>query len=88
MELARDGCTGCRACELACGFRRTGVFTPAQSSLHVAAAGEGRFAVVALDPTCDLCRDLPAPECVRYCAPQVLTRERLASALGAGKDQP
>jgi Fe-S-cluster-containing hydrogenase component 2 len=81
MELIREGCTGSRACELVCAFLRTGGFTPDRSSVHVAMKRDGESATLDFGSTFDLCHDLPTPECVRYCASRVHTRERLWSSL-------
>jgi Fe-S-cluster-containing dehydrogenase component len=65
VDLAQ--CAGCRACELACSFRRTGTFWPAASSIHIGRSNQTAEMSWSLDPTCDLCAGEAGPVCARYC---------------------
>jgi Fe-S-cluster-containing hydrogenase component 2 len=67
-------CGGCRTCELACGFRHTGAFSHAASSLKVVDREDSHGYSIVLQeqlegtrPACDGCEGLDAPLCVVYC---------------------
>jgi len=65
-------CVGCRLCELACSFGRTGAFDPEAAAIRVTFRDDGRLSVT-VDDTCSACRD---PLCVEFCP---------VGALGSGK---
>jgi len=67
-------CRGCRSCQLACSFHRTGGYNPAQSCIEL----ERDLATEKTAPmirvlTCDLCGGRPA--CVEACTYGALTYE-------------
>ncbi len=69
-------CTGCLACELACGFRWTKKMDPARSSIRVRRdESSGRMGIEVL-PSCDACRGTETPSCVAVCAPRALSLGR------------
>lgn len=68
-----DQCAGCRACELACSFRRTGTFMPAASSIHIGRSNRTAEMSWTLDPSCDLCEGEAEPFCLRYCQYDAIT---------------
>ncbi len=70
-------CAGCRACELACSFRRTGSFMPAVSSIHIGRSNRTAEMSWSLDPTCDLCAGDTEPFCIRYCQYDAITGDGL-----------
>jgi Fe-S-cluster-containing dehydrogenase component len=75
-------CTGCLACELACGFRWSKRMDPAHATIRVRrddASGRMEVAVLA---GCDACRGIETPLCVAVCAPRALSlgRRRVAEA--------
>jgi Fe-S-cluster-containing hydrogenase component 2 len=65
VDLAK--CAGCRACELACSFRRTGTFMPSASSIHIGRSNRTAEMSWSLGPDCDLCAGEAEPFCIRYC---------------------
>lgn len=74
MLFDMPNCGGCRTCELACGFRHTGAFTYASSSLIVVDKQDQRGhqivllnQVEGLRPACDGCQELDEPLCVQFC---------------------
>lgn len=54
-------CTGCRACELACSFRKDGVFSPTRSRIRVVKMDEEGMDVPV---GCEHCDDAP---CISVC---------------------
>lgn len=66
LKVIPKNCTGCRSCEVACSFSKTGLFAPATSRIQVSRAlGKGANAP-RVRRTCDLCGGAPA--CVAFCA--------------------
>jgi Fe-S-cluster-containing hydrogenase component 2 len=61
-------CTGCRACELACGLRHSGSMRPAAASIRISRSDRTAALGWEVDGTCDLCAGEERPLCVRYCA--------------------
>ncbi|HSD53665.1 MAG TPA: hypothetical protein VLC47_05840 [Burkholderiales bacterium] len=75
-------CTGCLACELACGFRWSKKMDPARSTIRVRRdESSGRIGIEIL-PGCDTCRGTETPLCVAVCAPRVLSLGRRARQAG------
>ncbi len=59
-------CTGCRSCEIACGFHMTGEMDPSRSCLTVEKDSSGHFEMT-LHQKCDLCPGLEIPFCLQVC---------------------
>ena len=84
--LDTKSCTGCRTCEIACSFHHRGVFSPGVSSIEIVDRWkEMGFAISFYQKdqgghiSCDGCRGLDEPMCVKYC--NVLMREELRALL-------
>lgn len=69
---------------MVCSFRRSGAFDPETSAVRVETERAGPAATISFGAECDLCSDLPEPECVRYCPPLVLRRQEIHTGLLAG----
>ena len=74
MLFDMPDCGGCRTCELACGFKHTGAFSYATSSIRVLDKEDQRGHTVLLleqnEEThfaCDGCQELDVPLCVQHC---------------------
>lgn len=65
-------CTGCLACELACGFRWSKKMDPAQATIRVRRDDASGLVDIAILDGCDACRGIETPLCVAICAPRVL----------------
>lgn len=72
LVLDPSKCTGCRACEVACSFRRHRSFNPLGSSIHVVRALPTDEVEWYTDSTCDLCRGSSRPYCIRFCPENAL----------------
>ena len=69
-------CTGCMACELACGFRWSSQMDPAHSTIRVHRDdANGRVQIRILEG-CDTCRGRETPRCVAVCSTRALTLGR------------
>ena len=69
-------CTGCRACEVACGFRRTMKMDPFRSSVEIEKdEAEGKFHIH-VQESCDVCQDLEVPACIQICQVRALSLGR------------
>jgi Fe-S-cluster-containing hydrogenase component 2 len=86
MILDTQKCTGCRTCEIACSFHHQGRFRPAVSSIEILERWEELGFTVSFyqkeqggHRSCDGCRGLPEPLCVKYC--NALMREELRALL-------
>lgn len=67
-------CRGCRSCQLACSFVRTGVYNPSQSCIELERdLRTEKTAPMIQALACDLCGGQPA--CVEACAYDALTFE-------------
>ena len=84
-EVQLDGCTGCRACEVACSFHWTKSFSPAHSCIQVSRNNSTGLMSLALYARCDLCEDEKEPLCIRFCAPNALDLSLLRKLKGAIK---
>jgi len=75
-------CTGCLACELACGFRWSKKMDPAHATIRVRRDDATGLVGIAILERCDTCRGIETPLCVAICAPRVLSigRRRTAQA--------
>jgi len=69
-------CTGCLACELACGFRWSKKMDPAHSTIRVRRDGSSGLIEIDILDGCDTCRGTETPMCVAICAPRVLSLGR------------
>lgn len=69
-------CTGCRACEVACGFHHTSNMHPHHSSIHVERQEPWGTFHVTLDESCDVCPRLEIPACIQICGVRALTLGR------------
>ncbi|HSD41921.1 MAG TPA: hypothetical protein VLD36_08635 [Burkholderiales bacterium] len=69
-------CTGCLACELACGFRWSKKMDPAQATIRVRRDGASGRVDIAILAGCDACRGIETPLCVAICAPRALSLGR------------
>lgn len=74
MLFDMPDCGGCRTCELACGFKHTGAFSHAASSLRVLEKDNRRgYRIELIDQdegahfACDGCQELDEPLCVQHC---------------------
>jgi carbon-monoxide dehydrogenase iron sulfur subunit len=65
-------CTGCRSCELACSFHKTGSFDPTQSSIQIYRDNSAGLMSIVLDNHCDLCVNEEEPLCIYFCATNAL----------------
>ncbi len=69
-------CTGCRACEVACGFRATGEMDPSRSCVTVEKDEATGKMEISIREDCDVCRDLETPFCLQVCQPRALSLGR------------
>ena len=69
-------CTGCRACELACGFRWTKQMNPSQASIGVRRDDHTGMVSVKIQASCDVCREREIPMCIQVCNPRALSLGR------------
>lgn len=69
-------CTGCRACEVACGFRRTKEMDPSQGLIRVGKDEATGKREITIGEKCDACRDLEEPFCLQVCQPRALSLGR------------
>ena len=69
-------CTGCMACEIACGFRWSSTMDPAHSTIRVHRDdASGMMHIEVLDG-CDTCRGREIPRCVAVCSTRALSLGR------------
>lgn len=69
-------CTGCRACEVACGFRRTKEMDPSRSCIRAQKDQTTGKMKITISESCDLCRDQEVPFCLQVCQPRALSLGR------------
>jgi Fe-S-cluster-containing dehydrogenase component len=69
-------CTGCRACEVACGFRWTKEMDPSRASIYVQRDESTAKMRVTLRESCDVCADQDIPLCLQVCQPRALSLGR------------
>jgi len=74
LVIRAEHCRGCRSCQLACSFAKTGTFNPARSMIvmerHLA---DGRAAPMIKPIGCDLCGGDPV--CANACKYGAITYE-------------
>jgi len=69
-------CTGCRACEVSCGFHHTAKMDPNSASIHIEKDEiRGGFHIF-IDESCDICKELELPACIQICIPRALSLGR------------
>ena len=73
-------CTGCRICEMACSFRKEGVFSPTKARIHVL-----RWEAEGLDipMVCWQCEDAP---CMAVCPVKAIYRNTKTGAILIDQD--
>ena len=69
-------CTGCLACELACGFRWSKKIDPVRATIRIRRDAASGLIDIAILDGCDTCRGIETPLCVAICAPRVLSLGR------------
>ena len=86
MIFETKACVGCESCELACSFHHVGKFQPAVASIKVQEQFKDlAFTLELFDKkkaghlTCDQCKTLPEPMCVKHCSP--LMKSELSQTL-------
>lgn len=65
LDVRRQACTGCRACEVACAVAKERVVRPAVARIHVLQLGPGPLDIPIV---CHRCSDAP---CVAACPPRI-----------------
>lgn len=70
MKIFRnpDACYGCRACQLICGYHKTGTFSPDAASISVSRDYINGDITWNINHTCDDCVNEPFVLCAKYCA--------------------
>jgi Fe-S-cluster-containing hydrogenase component 2 len=76
IQVHVPSCTGCRSCELACGFHWTKQMDPSRSSIRIKKDSETGKIEVKIANTCNVCRDRETPMCVEVCSPRALSLGR------------
>jgi len=75
LVVMAQNCRGCRSCQLACSFEKTGTFNPGQSMIVMERnLKDGRVAPMIKPVGCDLCGGDPA--CARACKYAAITYEK------------
>lgn len=69
-------CTGCRACEVACGFRLTKEMDPSRACISVKKDKTTGRMEISISENCDVCRDEEIPFCLQVCHPRALSLGR------------
>jgi len=69
-------CTGCRACEAACGFRLTKEMDPSRACISVKKDNATGRMEISISENCDVCRDEEIPFCLQVCHPRALSLGR------------
>lgn len=71
-----QNCTGCRACEVACGFHWTHQMDPSQSSIMIQRDDRLGRIEAEIRENCDRCPDKEIPLCIQVCSPRALSLGR------------
>ena len=75
LVIQADRCRGCRSCQLACSFAKSGVFNPAKAMIVMERDLELDHAAPMIRPIgCDLCGGDPA--CAKACKYGAIVYER------------
>ncbi len=69
-------CTGCRACEVSCGFRSTKEMDPSRACIAVQKEELTGKMEIHISENCDVCRDQEAPFCLQVCHARALSLGR------------
>lgn len=69
-------CTGCLACELACGFRWSKSMDPSRSTIRVLRDDATGLIDIKIFKKCDSCGGIETPMCISVCVPRVLSLGR------------
>jgi Fe-S-cluster-containing dehydrogenase component len=72
VDVERQLCTACRACELACHFHHSGGFGTERSSILVTLDPDSGSVQIAVDASCDGCVGESPSLCVKACVPGAL----------------
>lgn len=70
IAITIDKCTGCRSCELACSYSKTGLFNPSRSRVRVIKMEEAGLDLPIL---CQQCED---PICMDVCPVDAIKRKK------------
>jgi Fe-S-cluster-containing hydrogenase component 2 len=68
--VKRDACGGCRLCEVACSFYKTGKCQPSASAIKVLDNPVRGVPTPAFTPDCD-CKD-GEEECIKFCPSKII----------------
>ncbi len=71
-----EKCSGCKACEIACSFRKRNFFSPGGASLKINHRPLEREISAEFFKSCDLCFNLEVPFCIEFCATGALALGR------------
>ena len=75
LVVLAQNCRGCRSCQLACSFEKTGVFNPGRSMIVMERdLSDGRVAPMIKPIGCDLCGGDPV--CAKACKYGAITYEQ------------
>jgi len=75
LVVLAQNCRGCRSCQLACSFEKTGAFNPGRSMIVMERdLSGGRVAPMIKPIGCDLCGGDPA--CAKACKYGAITYEK------------
>jgi carbon-monoxide dehydrogenase iron sulfur subunit len=75
-------CTGCLACELACGYHWSGEMDPSRSTIYVRRDDTSGLIDIKIFKKCDTCPGIETPMCVSVCTPRALTLGRRRARTG------
>lgn len=67
LVISEKNCYGCKMCQLACSFHKTGTFSLAHSCLNINRSDEETRITLTLEDSCDFCENEMGPLCVKYC---------------------
>ncbi len=76
MKLIRrdpKACYGCRFCELSCSFHKQGALAPGGGAIKVSKDHRSGIIHWSIDSTCDMCKGIERPLCLKYCTYGALT---------------
>ncbi len=77
IQVNEKACTGCKACQLACSFHRSGCLDLEDACLRIERDGCGsRITATFLAEFCDMCPEETVPYCIKFCAADALSIAR------------